>query len=290
MYLRNVFRPIIALTLFATIAGCNDKEVANNNLGPALDPARAEILEIKLGAPRSQATAMIEEAAQKNGARTLGEKLIDVSGQPYVWIAGYFSFPGNTTGPTDAVAAILSPLSADNGVLALFRKLDFVVGRQPKPSSTQLLISLIEKYGMPTMSSPTMLTKEEYFHRVEAEDKSSEFFWIAETASKINDGCKYSINEIDEVRLRTRAEYEELFQHFYRSVSGVADYYHCGAVIRAVIRTSEVRDNAAELTISMVDFSAANSSYSNVRSLWMAKRDAEQKQRESEPKAPVPRL
>jgi hypothetical protein len=125
---------------------------------------------------------------------------------------------------------------------------------------------------------------------VKAEGKTSEFFWITETASKINEGCKYSIGRMDQITLDDQAGHVELFQDFYRNVSVASSAYHCGTVIRAALRTSTVRDNAAELEVTMVDFSAANDSFSKVLSLGLAKRDAEKKQRESEPKAPAPRL
>jgi hypothetical protein len=295
MRYQRILLLFVATAMLAAIVGCNEKE--SPILGPALDPARAEILGIKLRTPSSQARATIEEAARKSDASVFQQRLVDVSGQPYVWLFGYGLRSGNPF-PSDSTVAIFSPLSADNGVLAASRKLDFVNGLskgKPKPSSTQLLNALIEKFGMPTGSSLGVLTREDFAQRVEAEDSSSVFFWIAENASKIEPGCQYSTSAIDDFdKLNMQANLEEVFKDFYTSSTMNASLWKCGVVIRSVIRTSAIRDSAAELTISMVDSLAADDAYSKVKSLWKAKQDAEEErsriERESQPKAPVPRL
>jgi hypothetical protein len=294
---QRILLPFVATAMLAAIVGCNEKAPPQTAiLGPALDPARAEILGIKLRTPSSQAMAAIEEAARKSDAGVTQQRLVDVSGQPYVWLFGYGfrEFPLRS----DSTVAILSPPSADNGVLAVSRKLDFENGLskgKPKPSSTQLLNALIEKFGMPTLSSLGVLTREEFAQRVEAESSSSVFFWIAENASKIEPRCQYSTSAIDDFdKLNRQADLEEVFKDFYITSANNASLWNCGVVIRSVIRTSAIRDSAAELTISMVDLLAADDAYSKVKRLWKAKQDAEEErsrmERESRPKAPVPRL
>jgi hypothetical protein len=296
MRYQRILLPFVATAMLATIVGCNEKETPI--LGPALDPARAEILGIKLRTSSSQAMATIEEAARKSEASVFQQRLVDVSGQPYVWLIGYGLRSGNRLS-SDSTVAIFSPPSADNGVLAVSRKLAFVNGLskgKPRPSSTQLLNALIDKFGMPTGSSLGVLTREEFAQRVEAEKSSSVFFWIAENASKIEPGCQYSktsaIDDFD--KLNRQADLEEVFKDFYTTSANNAFLGNCGVVIRSVIRTSAIRDSAAELTISMVDLLAADDAYSRVRSLWKAKQDSEEErsrmERESRPKAPVPRL
>lgn len=284
---------ILAIAAFS-IAGCNEKATPRLR-GPALDLSKAEILGFRLGDKYADVKRPLETIA-KSSSRLLELTRKDASGSDYIWAAGSAPMlPGKVELTPDALIFIMAPQALDNTLLAIVRELKF--GKE-KPSSSQLLTSLVEKYGTPTDG---FLNKEEDpFEEVKKINSSSFFFWTTNNDPKLF--CWASDPSIlyldprwenfEDINGKSRrrskdADEKDVFESFSTLSK---DDKECGTMIAARIRTSDVRDAASSMDLYLVDFLKV----SEVTGKDIAAGDLmimqKTKERESEPRSKVPPL